>query len=143
MWQWVVIYVVGAGVIYGLVYFLFLAKKGGTGYGSSPAVNTSTSTQQVTPGAAGQTENTVTLDSNGFAPATLTVKAGGTVTWWNKSGQQATVNSNPHPVHTDYPPLNLGSFPDGGSLSLKFDQPGSYGYHNHANPSQRGTIVVE
>lgn len=29
----------------------------------------------------------------------------------------ATVNSSPHPAHTDYPPLNLGDLPDGGEVS--------------------------
>src|SRR5579859_1663702 len=45
-----------------------------------------------------QTQNTVTLTQTGFAPATLTIKAGQTVTWINKSGMAATVNSDPHPV---------------------------------------------
>jgi len=51
--------------------------------------------------------------------------------------------SDPHPVHTDYPPLNLGTFFDGASLSLKFPTAGTYVYHNHLNPSERGTIVVK
>jgi len=90
-----------------------------------------------------QTQNTVTLTSNGFSPATLTVPVGTTVTWINKSGQDATVNSNPHPIHTDYPPLNLGSFADGASLSLTFSKAGTYGYHNHFSPSETGTIIVK
>lgn len=90
-----------------------------------------------------QAQNTVTLTANDWSPATLTIKAGQTVTWVNKSGQEATVNSNPHPIHTDYPPLNLGSFPDGGTLSLTFPTAGTYGYHNHLDPSETGMIIVQ
>lgn len=86
---------------------------------------------------------TVTLTSSGFDPATITVKAGTKVTWVNKSGVEATVNSDKHPTHLLYTPLNLGSFVRGASLSLVFDKPGSYGYHNHLDPSQTGTVVVE
>jgi plastocyanin len=88
-------------------------------------------------------QNTITLNSENFSPKTLTIKVGDTVTWINRSGRNANVSSNPHPIHTDYTPLNLGSFPDGGTLSLTFDKAGTYGYHNHLNPSQNGTIVVE
>lgn len=87
--------------------------------------------------------NTVTLTATGFNPDTLTVKVGTTVTWVNKSGEEATVNSDPHPTHTLWPFLNLGSFSDGGSLNVTFDKAGTYTYHNHLNPSERGTIVVE
>jgi len=33
MWQWVLIYVVVAVVVYGLIYFLFIHKSGGSGGG--------------------------------------------------------------------------------------------------------------
>ena len=90
-----------------------------------------------------QSQNTVTLTSNGFSPVTLTISVGQTVTWVNESGQAATVNSDDHPVHTGYTQLNLGSFSDGGILTLKFDEPGTFGYHNHLNPSEIGTITVQ
>ncbi len=89
-----------------------------------------------------QATSTVTYTASGFSPASLTVKAGTTVTWVNKSGSDATVNSAPHPIHTAYPPLNLGGFSDGSTLSLTFDKPGTYGYHNHLNPSDTGEINV-
>lgn len=90
-----------------------------------------------------QKQNTITLTSAGFSPGTLTIKAGDTVTWVNKSGTDATINSSPHPVHTDYPPLNLGAFPNGGILTLAFPKAGIYKYHNHLNPSEVGNIVVQ
>ncbi len=86
---------------------------------------------------------TVTLTARGFAPQTLTIKAGTMVTWVNTSGSEATVNSDPHPAHTAYPPLNLGQFNDGDSLHLLFNKPGRYGYHNHFDATQTGTIMVQ
>ena len=88
-------------------------------------------------------ETTVTLTADGFSPQTLTVKAGTTVTWTNKSGEMGNVSSDPHPVHTNYTPLNLGRFAAGTSLTLTFDKPGTYGYHNHLNSVQTGTIIVQ
>lgn len=108
-------------------------------------ITTSPSAAQTTTGtpSANQAQNTVTLTTSGFAPATLTVKVGDTVTWSNKSGMTATINSNPHPVHTDYSPLNLGQFSDGSSVTLSFPKAGTYGYHNHLNPGETGTIIVQ
>lgn len=96
----------------------------------------------VSPTSMSNQEN-VTLTQDDFSPRTLTIKAGTMVVWTNKSGDDATVNSDPHPIHTDYPPLNLGNFADGGTLNLRFDKPGTYGYHNHLNPAEKGTIIVQ
>ena len=85
----------------------------------------------------------VNLTSSGFDPKTVTIKTGTRVIWVNKSGGDATVNSAVHPTHQLYPPLNLGQFPDGSSVQLVFDKPGTYKYHNHLNPAQTGTVVVE
>lgn len=139
LWQWVLIYVVIGGIIYAGIYYLFLAKKGGYNQTTQQTYPTSSQSNPTSE----KSQNSVTLTSAGFSPANLTIKKGQTVTWVNKSGQTATVNSAPHPAHTAYPPLNLGSFIDGGSLSLTFDKPGTYGYHNHLNSSERGTITVQ
>lgn len=141
MWQWVVIYLIIGGIIYAGVYYFFIAKKGGYSY-NQPSQNQTQPTSQAVSSPA-QSQNTITLTADGFSPAVLTIKKGETVTWVNKSGVDATVNSDPHPIHTDYPPLNLGAFSDGGTLSLTFDTPGTHGYHNHLNPSQKGKIIVQ
>lgn len=101
-------------------------------------------TQQATsPTQAQQGQNTITYTSSGFSPASLTIKAGTTVTWINNSGSGLSVNSNPHPIHTSYSPLNIGTIVNGQSKSLIFDKPGTYGYHNHLNPSDKGTVIVQ
>lgn len=129
----VLIVVIGAVVLIG--------GKGGyqtpapieSGKTPSPTTEATTSAQQTT----------VTLTQSGFEPATVTVKAGTKVIWVNRSGAAATVYSAGHPTHLTYPPLNLGQFSDGQSLSLVFDKPGTYKYHDHLNPSQIGTVVAE
>lgn len=105
---------------------------------SAPTTSTPAPSPQAT-----ASQNTVTLTSSGFQPQTLTVKAGTTVTFVNKSGGTATVNSAVHPTHTLFPFLNLGSFEDGQSLQVTFDKTGTFKYHNHLNPGQTGTVVVE
>src|SRR3989338_4612128 len=142
--------IIGVIVVALLVVTGFVVKSNkATNAPPAPTMNitsqiTSEPTSQAT--ASSQTtqeQNTITLDSSGFSPKSLTIKAGDKVTWVNKSGADASINSSPHPTHTDYPPLNLDAFSDGRSLSLTFEKSGAYGYHNHLKPSQLGTIVVE
>lgn len=109
--------------------------------GSETNNNTATQSRGTSTQAAEKPE--VVLTSSGFEPSTLTVKVGTKVTWTNKSGDLATVNSNNHPTHLLYPPLNLGEFKNGDSLSLTFDKAGTFGYHNHLNPSETAEIVVQ
>ena len=89
-------------------------------------------------------EQMVTISSSGFSPATVTIKAGQTVTWTNKDTAMHTVNSDPHPVHTAYPPLNtVGRLSPGQVKSLSFPTAGTYRYHDHLNPDWTGTVVVQ
>lgn len=118
--------------------FLFLSKPK-----STPSIGVSPIASATPSPTATNSADTVTLTATGFNPDILTVKVGMTVTWINKSGEEAAIDSDPHPIHTSYPPLNLGTVADGASVSLTFDKAGTYHYHNHLNPSERGTIVVE
>lgn len=103
---------------------------------SQTPTNPTQSTQENTP-------VTVTLDETGFSPKDITVKAGTRVVWINKSAKDATVHSADHPTHQVYPRLNLGEFGSGSSVQLVFDETGVYGYHNHLDASQTGTVTVE
>ncbi len=95
---------------------------------------------------------TVTYTDSGYSPATLTVKAGTTVTFVNQSSGKIWTASDPHPVHNGYPTTGgcrtstfdecRGDAP-GSSWSFKFDIKGTWGYHNHLNSGMRGTIVVQ
>ena len=85
----------------------------------------------------------VEVTSAGFDPQTLIVRTGTEVTWINKSRQMVNISSDLHPTHLLYPVLNLGNFEAGQSVSLLFDQPGSYKYHNHLKPTVTGVVIVE
>lgn len=85
----------------------------------------------------------VTLGDNGFLPSTIEIKAGETVSWTNRSGENASVNSDPHPTHNKNTFLNLGEFPSGTTVQTVFTKEGTYTYHNHLNPSQKGTVIVK
>jgi plastocyanin len=86
---------------------------------------------------------TITYSDNGFSPSTITVKSGTTVTIKNTSSHGLQFDSDPHPAHTDDEELNVNSVPEGGSETFVVKRTGTFGYHNHLNPSDTGTIVVE
>lgn len=87
---------------------------------------------------------TVNYTNSGFSPSTITIKKGDTVVFVNQSSGSMWVASNPHPTHTDYPAFDeKAAVSSGSSWSFTFDKTGSWGYHNHKDPSSLGTIVVE
>jgi len=87
--------------------------------------------------------NTITFDGDHFSPATLTVSAGTTVTVKNSSSQELQFDSDPHPVHTDDTDLNAGTIDPGHSQTFTVEKTGTFGYHDHLNPSIQGTIIIK
>ncbi|MBI2031391.1 MAG: cupredoxin domain-containing protein [Candidatus Levybacteria bacterium] len=119
---------------------------------TSPESNTNTSTQQQTqqqPKAGEITtvnnEKIMTINAtdSGFEPNKVTIKTGTRVLWTSSSDKTVAIASDDHPTHQKYPPLNLGGFEKGSSVQLVFDKPGTYTYHDHLNPNNKGTVVVE
>lgn len=111
---------------------------------STPSQNqTQTQNNQPTTTQTNQKDAKVTVDASGFNPQTLTVQPGTRVVWTNNSGGAVTVNSDVHPTHLLFPFLNLGEFDNGSSVSVVFEKSGKYTYHNHLNPSQTGTVIVQ
>ena len=97
-------------------------------------------------------KETVTYNDEGFSPATLTVKAGTTVTFQNDSLEAFRPASADHPTHGVYPTTGgcAGSTFDacknvqpGDPWSFKFDEVGTWEYHDHLHPEDTGTITVE
>jgi len=85
----------------------------------------------------------VTYSDGGFNPKTVTVKVGTTVTFMNDSSGAMWVASDPHPVHTLLSGFDeLNSVRKGGSYEYTFTKVGTWTYHNHMNPSMKGTVVV-
>ena len=86
----------------------------------------------------------VDFDGSNFSPSTLTIKAGDTVVFKNKGNSDFWPASNPHPTHTDYPGFDaLGPVAPGQFYQFQFNKVGTWGYHDHLNPSARGTIIVQ
>jgi plastocyanin len=71
-----------------------------------------------------------------FAPASLTVSAGTTVTWTN-------LDDEPHTVVSDTGLFRSGAMDTNESFSFKFDKPGTYHYTCSIHPRMVGTILVQ
>jgi plastocyanin len=71
-----------------------------------------------------------------FAPVTMTVSVGTTVTWTN-------LDDEPHTVVSDVGLFRSGAMDTNESFSFKFDKPGTYHYTCSIHPRMVGTIVVE
>ncbi len=98
----------------------------------------------------------VTLTADGFAPKSVTINKGDTVTFTNTGSGQMWVGSDEHPSHTEYDgtsrashcaPGYTGAKPfdectAGNTYSFTFNKVGSSDFHNHLNPSQTGKVVV-
>jgi plastocyanin len=87
--------------------------------------------------------DTITYSDNGFNPKSLTVKAGDTVTIKNTSSGPLQFDSDPHPAHTDDTELNVGTVNPGQSMTFRPTAKGTHGYHNHLNPGDTGTLIVQ
>lgn len=86
---------------------------------------------------------TITYGNSGFSPSSVTVKAGDTIKVVNSSDNDLDMESDPHPVHTDNTELNIGAVASGSSTTFKVSNKGTWGYHNHENENEKGTIIVQ
>ena len=77
----------------------------------------------------------VTIDNFAFAPATLTVKAGGTVTWTNK-------DEEPHTVAAADGSFKSPGMGTGATFSHTFPTAGKFDYVCSIHPMMHGTVVV-
>ncbi len=85
----------------------------------------------------------LTYTNDGFTPATLTLKAGTKVKITNESASTLQFYSDPHPTHSEPSDLNLGTINRGESKTFTVTRTGTHGYHNHLNPGDTGTIIVQ
>jgi plastocyanin len=79
--------------------------------------------------------NGVTIQGMAFNPATITVKAGSSVTWTNKDGMIHNVTSNTGV-------FSSGSISDNGTFSQIFNSVGTYPYYCTIHPSMTATVIV-
>ena len=100
----------------------------------------------------------VSYTNSGYAPATLTIKAGDTVKFINNSTRATWPASAMHPTHTAYNGTSLQQHcPDaenddfdackniasGASWEFTFTKVGEWAYHDHANAGNFGKIIVQ
>jgi len=122
---------------------LALVLSGCSLYKTQSNANPTASENEQKSTSATQSSGIIAYTDSGFSPAEVKVKVGETVTLKNDSSSSVQVNSAPHPQHTQFPELNLGAIAPGESKTVTFTTAGTKKYHNHLNPSQNGTIVVE
>ncbi len=78
----------------------------------------------------------VNIDNFTFAPATLTVGVGTTVTWTNRDDIPHTVTANDHSFKSKVLDTD-------GVFAFTFTRPGTYGYFCSLHPHMVGTVVVK
>lgn len=112
--------------------------------GSSPVASPATPQAAASPVAPPvEAPALVSIAATGFSPASITVPVGGAVSFTNNDTQSHQVASAPHPVHTNYPPLNGAVLAAGETQTVTFTQAGSFNYHDHLNPGLTGVVVVQ
>ena len=128
-------------------YVLLAVLAIGCGGGGGDSGYTTSPNPTPNPGGSGATASatvsmTASSDSYGyatysFAPSTVTITKGGTVTWNNEAGAAHNVTFT-----TTGSPTNIGNFTSG-SNSRTFDTVGTYSYHCTNHSGMDGTVKVQ
>src|SRR5205823_5256152 len=90
--------------------------------------------QQTAPAAQGQ----IVIDNFAFAPATLTVAAGTSVTWINRDEEPHTVMNADQQTTFRSPALDTND-----KYTFTFTKPGTYKYFCTIHSHMIGTVVVQ
>jgi plastocyanin len=135
-WAW--------GVMTAMVLGLGVACGGGNDSPTSPTPP---------PSGGGSTPDsaTITISSSGtVSPSTVTIRQGGRVTFVNNDTRGHDMQSDPHPSHTDCPPMDQVGFLAAGQsrTSGNFNTVRTCGFHDHNLPDNTGlqgriTIVAQ
>lgn len=117
-------------------------------------------------------ENVIEITDTGFKPNSLTIKAGEVVTFISKATAPVWPAGDAHPTHDAYPStayakegnqaksfgskacveygIRKGDVFDPCELllpeqtfSFRFNEKGTWGFHNHVRPEHTGTIIIE
>ncbi len=122
------------------------------------ATPTSTTNTPMPSSSPSTTMVTITYTDSGFSQKDITIAKGTEVVFKNSASSAFWPASNVHPVHSLYDGTTLqehcanptkttfdacGPINPGSSWSFIFGKIGTWGYHNHLNPSQSGTMVVQ
>src|SRR3954451_3903014 len=97
---------------------------------SAPAASASASAP-----ASAASGTTVDIKGFAFAPPTISVKVGDTVTWTNQ-------DSVAHTATLDDKSVDSGNIAQGAKFDHAFTQAGTFAYHCSIHPQMKGTITV-
>jgi plastocyanin len=78
----------------------------------------------------------VKIDNFTFAPASLTVAVGTTVTWTNR-------DDIPHTVVSDDQSIKSKALDTDDKFTFTFTKPGTYSYFCSLHPKMKGTVIVQ
>lgn len=125
---------------------IFLANDGQTVDEVSPQPTIETQEEESTPASQGEDSKqtvTVRFTDSGFSPSSITVAAGDSITFLNESNRTVDPSSDPHPTHTINPELNVGDLAPGASKTITVTKTGQWGMHDHLDPSEQLTVIVQ
>jgi plastocyanin len=99
------------------------------------------------PSGGGPSGATITISSNSVNPAAVTITVGQVVTFVNNDSRAHDISSDPHPQHTDCPPIeSLGVIGPGQTRETGvFSSARTCGFHDHNEPENsrlQGTITI-
>jgi hypothetical protein len=90
---------------------------------------------------------TITILNTGVTPKVVTVPVGSRVNFANQSSSNIEPSSDPHPIHTDCPALNIGALRPGetGQTGV-LNTARTCSYHDHGRDQDerwQGSIVIQ
>jgi plastocyanin len=137
--------IIVALIVAGGIYYSVSRKSSGPSLtGNSYQAGTKANSNDASSADKNASQNVVSYADSGFSPKSITVKLGDTVVFKNESSRDMWVASAPHPVHTDYPEFDAKkAYAKGEMYSFTFQKAGTWKFHNHMNPTDFGSIVVQ
>lgn len=148
------LWIVAIVIVVGGAWYLLVQTPSGT------PTPTATSNEPATSSSAAATVPKISYTDTGFSPSSLTVPVGTTVTFADTASDAMYIASSPHPTHQDYDGTTravhcaagyTGATPfdectaakPGQSWTFTFTKPGTWKFHNHANPTEFGSVTVQ
>src|SRR5687768_2790943 len=119
------------------------------GGGGSSTPSTPTTPTTPPPSGGNPSTATITIGSDGrVTPSTVTIAVGGRVTMINNHNVAHDMQSDPHPEHTDCPPLSQIGFltPGQQRTSGNFNTARTCGFHDHdreTNTALQGRVIIQ
>jgi amicyanin len=139
LWIGVIVVIVLAAAVFALTKNKNNSNNNAMDMSHSSTATTTQSSPSANPEDNAVATMAVTISDFSFAPGTIKVKAGDTVTWTNKDSTSHTVTAD----------VKTADAPDGPSIaqnetySFTFKKAGTYTYHCSIHPSMRGTVIVQ